>query len=68
MPSFEYATVGTSAAEEVAGAEGVVASNHPAVFREADGHGEIVIAFSIVGAGTIVTALGVIDFGPKAVG
>ena len=57
------------AAEEAAGAEGVVASNRPVAVPWADGDGGIVAAFGIVGAGAIATALGVvISDGPGAVG
>ena len=59
----------TSGAEEVAGAEGVVASNRPVAVTGADGDGEIVAACGIVEAGAIATASGVvIDGGPEAVG
>ena len=61
--------MGTSGAEEAAGAERVVASNRPVAVTGADGDGEIVVAFVIVGAGAIATASGVvIDGGPEAVG
>ena len=61
--------MGTSGAEGVAGAERVVASNRPVTVTGADGDGEIVAAFGIVGAGAIATASGiVIDDGPEPVG
>ena len=61
--------MGTSGAEEAAGAEGVVASNRPVAVTGADGDGEIVAAFGIVGASTIATELGVmIDGQAEAVG
>ena len=61
--------MGTSGAEEAARAEGVVASNRPVAVTGADGDGEIVAAFGIVGPGAIGTASGVvIDGGPEAVG
>ena len=69
MPSFGSPAVGTSGAEEAAGAEGVIASKRPVAVTGADGDGEIVAAFGIVGAGAIATASGVvIDGGPEAVG
>ena len=52
--------MGKSGAEEAAGAEGVVASNRPVTVTGADGDGEIVAAFGIVGAGAIATASGVV--------
>ena len=61
--------MGMSGVEEAAGAEGIVASNRPVPVTGADGDGEIVAAFGIVGAGTIATASGVvIDGGPEALG
>ena len=61
--------MGKSGAEEAVGAEGVVAFNLPVAVTGADGHGEIVAAFSILGAGAIATASEVvIDDRPKAVG
>ena len=58
--------MGTLGAEEVASAEGVVASNRPVAVTGADGDGEIVAAFGIVGASAIATASGVvIDGGPR---
>ena len=61
--------MGRSGAEEAAGAEGVVASKHPVVVTRADGDGEIVAAFGIVGASRIATASGVVtDGGPEAMG
>ena len=61
--------MGTSGAEEAAGAEGVVASNRPVAVTWAAGDGGIVAAFGIVGAGAIATASGVvISGGPGAVG
>ena len=61
--------MGTSGAEEAAGAEGVVASNRPVAVIWADRDGGIVAAFGIVGAGAIATASGVvISGGPGAVG
>ena len=61
--------MGTSGAEEAAGAEGVVASNRPVAVTWADGDGGIVAAFGIMGAGAIATASGVvISGGPEAVG
>ena len=61
--------MGTSGAEEAAGAEGLVASNRPVAVTWANGDGGIVAAFGIVGAGAIATASGVvIDGGPEAVG
>ena len=61
--------MGTSGAEEAAGAEGIVASNRPFAVTRADGNGEIVAAFGIVGAGAIATASWVvIDGGPVAMG
>ena len=69
MPGFGSPTVGTSGAEEAAGAEVVVASNCPVAVTWADGDGGIVAAFGIVGAGAIATASGVvISGGPGAVG
>ena len=54
--------------EEVVGAEGVVASNRPVAVTGADGDGEIVAAFGMVGAGAIATpSVVVIDGGPEAV-
>ena len=50
--------MGTSGDERVAGAEGVVASNGPVAVTRANGDGEIVAAFGIVGAGIIATASG----------
>ena len=68
MLSFESPAVGSSGAEEAAGAKGVVASNRPVAVTGADGDSEIVSAFGIVGAGAIATASGaVIDGGPEAV-
>ena len=59
--------MGTSGVEEAAGAEGVVASNHPVAVTWADGDGGIVAAFGIVGAGAIAMASGVvISGGPGA--
>ena len=55
--------MGTSGAEEAAGAEGVVASNRPVAVKCADGDGRIVAAFGIVGAGAIATASGVVISG-----
>ena len=56
-------------AEEPAGAEGVVASNHPVAATGADRTSERVAAFGIVGACAIATVSGVvIDGGPEAVG
>ena len=61
--------MGTSGAEEAAGAEGVVASNRPVTVTWADGDGGTVAAFGIVGAGAIATASRVvISGGPGAVG
>ena len=53
MPGFGSPAVGTSGAEEAAGAEGVVASDRPVAVTWADGDGGIVAAFGIVGAGAI---------------
>ena len=52
--------MGTSGAEEAAGAEGVVASNRPVAVTGADGDGEIVTAFGIVGAGATATRSGAV--------
>ena len=61
--------MGTSGTEEAAGAEGVMASNRPVTVTAANGNGEIVAVFGIVGAGAIATASGIIiDGGPEAVG
>ena len=69
MRTFGSPAVGTSGDERVAGAEGVVASNGPVAVTGANGDGEIVAAFGIVGAGAIATASGiVIDGGPEPVG
>ena len=69
MPGFGSPAVGTSGAEEAAGAEGVVASNRPVAVTWAEGDGRIVAAFGFVGAGAIATASGVmISGGPRAVG
>ena len=69
LPGFGSPAVGTSGAEEAAGAQGVVASNGPVGVTWADGDGGIVAAFGIVRAGTIATASGiVISGGPGAVG
>ena len=49
-----------SGVEEAAGAEGAVASNCPVAVTGADGDGEIVSGFGIVGAGAMATASGVV--------
>ena len=61
--------MGTSGTEEIAGAEGVMASNRPVAVTAADGAAEIVAEFGIVGPGAIATASEVvIDGRPEALG
>ena len=61
--------MGTSGADQAAGAEGVVPSNRPVAVTWADRDGGIVAAFGIVRASAIARASGVvISGGPEAVG
>ena len=45
--------MGTSRVEDIVGSERVLAFNYPLTVPAADGDGEIVAAFGIVGAGPI---------------